>query len=42
MIYKYVMIFIVYIVSYMSDPVYVIFCCKTGTLGWTWTTKVHC
>jgi len=26
----------------MSDPVHVIFCCKTGTLGWTWTTKVHC
>jgi len=26
----------------MSDPVHVIFRCKTGALGWTWTTKVHC
>jgi len=26
----------------MSDPVYVIFWCKTGTLSWIWTTKVHC
>jgi hypothetical protein len=28
--------------SYMSDPVYVLFCCKTGTLGRTLMTKVHC
>jgi len=26
----------------MSDPVHVLFYCKTGTFGWTWTTKVHC
>ena len=31
-----------YCTSYMSDPVHVIFCCKTGIVGWTWTTKVRC
>jgi len=43
-IYKYVMIFIecVSYKMYMPDPVHVIFYCKTGTLRWTWTTKVHC